>query len=203
MEKQERIEKEKLLRKNLILDAAVKTFARLGYDRTTVNDIAREAGYSKSNLYFYFKNKDEILFELIEDVIRYRAEELRKLVEFEEKAIDKLRRFIKKAFDYVQSHRELMCILYSEQEKLHVFEKEEKFRSLIMNDKIEAIKALTAIFNKGMKSGEFEKEDPQKNAILFLSMIGGAIVHWIHSNNEVNLDEYESKIINILQKGMI
>ena len=37
----------------------MKTFARAGYDNTTMNDIAKEAGYSKANLYFYFKNKEK------------------------------------------------------------------------------------------------------------------------------------------------
>lgn len=44
-----------------ILAAAGRLFAQLGYDRCAVADIAREAGMSQGNVYWYFASKDEIL----------------------------------------------------------------------------------------------------------------------------------------------
>lgn len=44
-----------------ILAAAVRVFARTGYDSVTMRDIAREAGYTAGALYTYFENKQEIL----------------------------------------------------------------------------------------------------------------------------------------------
>jgi AcrR family transcriptional regulator len=44
-----------------ILDAAARAFARTGMHGTTVQDIAREAGYTAASLYTYFKSKQEIL----------------------------------------------------------------------------------------------------------------------------------------------
>jgi len=41
-------------RKNTILKAAMRVFSTKGFVTTTMNDIAREAGFSKSALYFYF-----------------------------------------------------------------------------------------------------------------------------------------------------
>ena len=52
-------------RKQRILDAAVNLFVHYGYDKTTVNDIAREAGISKGAIYLHFKSKDELLEALI------------------------------------------------------------------------------------------------------------------------------------------
>jgi AcrR family transcriptional regulator len=49
-------------REGRILDAAARLFAHYGYDKTTVDDIAREAGVSKGAIYLHFKGKDE-LFE--------------------------------------------------------------------------------------------------------------------------------------------
>lgn len=48
--------------KNLkMLDAAVATFARYGVKRTTMGDVATEAGISRQTLYSSFPNKDELL----------------------------------------------------------------------------------------------------------------------------------------------
>ena len=38
-----------------------KTILKNGIENTSMDDIAKEAGYSKATLYVYFKNKDEII----------------------------------------------------------------------------------------------------------------------------------------------
>lgn len=51
-------------REERILDAAAELFVHYGYDKTTVSDIARQAGVSKGAIYLHFKSKDE-LFEAL------------------------------------------------------------------------------------------------------------------------------------------
>ena len=48
-----------------ILDAAAELFVHYGYDKTTVSDIAREAGISKGAIYLHFDSKDALLEGLI------------------------------------------------------------------------------------------------------------------------------------------
>ncbi|MCC6640597.1 MAG: TetR/AcrR family transcriptional regulator [Deltaproteobacteria bacterium] len=48
-------------KREAILGAAIKVFARSGYHRARVSDIAREAGIAYGLVYHYFKNKEEIL----------------------------------------------------------------------------------------------------------------------------------------------
>jgi AcrR family transcriptional regulator len=59
-------------RQQQILDAAAAVIIRLGYDKTTVSDIAEEAGASRRTVYLYFKGKEE-LFEalLYREWLRY------------------------------------------------------------------------------------------------------------------------------------
>ena len=47
--------------KDAILRAALTRFASYGYKRTSLNDIADEAGLSRPTLYSYFKNKEAIV----------------------------------------------------------------------------------------------------------------------------------------------
>lgn len=49
-------------RENRILDAASQLFVHYGFDKTTISDIAREAGVSKGAIYLHFESKDQ-LFE--------------------------------------------------------------------------------------------------------------------------------------------
>jgi AcrR family transcriptional regulator len=50
----------KVDRRGSILDAAVSCFARYGYRRTTMDEVAREAGISRAALYLYFENKESL-----------------------------------------------------------------------------------------------------------------------------------------------
>jgi len=51
----------------LILDAAIKVFARKGYHGSRVSDIAREADIAYGLVYHYFTNKEEILRTIFEE----------------------------------------------------------------------------------------------------------------------------------------
>ncbi len=53
------------IREQQILETAADLFVHYGYDKTTVGDIAREAGISKSAFYLHFKNKEQLLEELL------------------------------------------------------------------------------------------------------------------------------------------
>lgn len=48
-----------------ILNTALQLFCQNGYFKTTTNEIAKVANISIGNLYFYFKDKDTIFFEII------------------------------------------------------------------------------------------------------------------------------------------
>lgn len=47
-------------KKNLILKAAEKRFERLGYNLTTIDDIAKDLRIAKSGIFYYFKSKDDL-----------------------------------------------------------------------------------------------------------------------------------------------
>lgn len=62
-------------REKRILDAAADLFVHYGYDKTTVSDIAREAGVSKGAIYLHFESKDKLFEGLIVREMRTYAEE--------------------------------------------------------------------------------------------------------------------------------
>lgn len=56
-------------RRDQILEAALRVFARKGFAESTVDDIAAETGLAKATLYLYFPSKEHLLRKLID---RYR-----------------------------------------------------------------------------------------------------------------------------------
>jgi TetR/AcrR family transcriptional regulator len=64
-------------KRRAILDRSAELFSEYGYDRASMNKIAAACGVSKANLYHYYKDKDELLF----DVIRAHLDDLLQVVE--------------------------------------------------------------------------------------------------------------------------
>ena len=62
----ERKEKQKLEIKKAILDASMKLFVEQGYENVSIRKIADLIEYSPTTVYLYFKDKNEILFNLHE-----------------------------------------------------------------------------------------------------------------------------------------
>jgi TetR/AcrR family transcriptional repressor of uid operon len=53
--------------KNKIIESAITTFSKYGYDKSRMDDIAITANLSKGTIYLYFKNKEE-LFNAISEI---------------------------------------------------------------------------------------------------------------------------------------
>ena len=56
----ERKEREKLQRRQSIVDAAERVFFSKGYDNSSMDDVAKEAELSKGTLYLYFDSKEDL-----------------------------------------------------------------------------------------------------------------------------------------------
>src|SRR4030043_82903 len=52
---------------NRILESAIKVFARKGFHKSRISEIAAEAEVADGTIYLYFKNKDDILIRLFEN----------------------------------------------------------------------------------------------------------------------------------------
>src|SRR5436853_7622676 len=56
-------------RRQEIIDAAIKVFARTGFAETSVQDVADEAGVVPTAVYYHFAGKDELFDVVLQSVI--------------------------------------------------------------------------------------------------------------------------------------
>jgi len=59
-----------------ILDKSIVLFAELGFAKASIRDLVRAVGVTNSTVYVHFKNKDQILFSIIENIAAVLREEL-------------------------------------------------------------------------------------------------------------------------------
>lgn len=90
-----------------ILRAAIKVFARKGFYATRVSEIAKAAGVADGTIYLYFKNKDDVLVSIFDDRITKLIAVLRDEVEKAEGFEDKLRRVVELQLGLLEGQRDL------------------------------------------------------------------------------------------------
>ena len=73
---------ERTLREERILDAAATLLARWGYRKTTIDDVAREAGVGKGTIYLHWKDKNDLFRAAIwREQQRYSEETMRRIAD--------------------------------------------------------------------------------------------------------------------------
>ena len=83
------------IRRAEIMDAAMLLFMEKGYTNTTTQDIVDKVNISRGLLYYHFKNKEDILYCLVERYSEKLLRDIRVIVYDEDKtAIEKIRAFI-------------------------------------------------------------------------------------------------------------
>ena len=65
------------VKKERIMDAALKEFAEYGYENGSTNRIVKNCGVSKGSLFKYFENKEDLYFYMIDTVSAQMGEEIR------------------------------------------------------------------------------------------------------------------------------
>ncbi len=77
-----------------ILAAAEHAFLKFGIEKITLEDIARDCGVQKTALYYYFKNKEEIIAEMIEQKMHWITEIVRDEVFKKDNVKERLRTYM-------------------------------------------------------------------------------------------------------------
>jgi len=107
---QERIDR----RRAQILAAASRVFARQGFHRTTVREVAREAGIADGTIYLYFASKQELLLALLGQLGRV-AERPADFAELAgEDARASLDSYLRRRFEDLGDWRQLFAAVFPE-----------------------------------------------------------------------------------------
>ncbi len=160
-------------KRRLLLDAAVRVFARKGYHTCRVGDIAEEAGVAHGLLYHYFASKEELL----ETVFRENWSDLLGAVKAVEESGEPAREQLRQvAAILLRSWRrdpDLVRVLVREvarspQVQLRVAEIGEAFE------------ALERIVRRGQEAGEFRSDlDPRLAAVIFYGALEEILTGWV------------------------
>ena len=172
-----------------LLSAAAHLFRDKGFDRTTVRDIAAAVGIQSGSIFHHFKSKEDILFAVMEEVIRFNTERLRQAVASADTPLERLRNLVRAELTAtVGDTREAMTVMVQEWRCLS---EDNQRRALALRDVYERL--WLDVLGDLHAEGAF-RADPFILRRLITGMIGWT-PNWFSTNRRLSLDDLADIVV--------
>lgn len=182
-----------------LVEAARQVFARFGYKKTALDDIAREARRGKSTIYYYFKSKDDIFKAVIDTEAEIKTKTIEEKISTIDDPQQKLRTYI---YTRMQAFRTV--VNYYDAIKNDLLDQlyfVDSLRSEHLNAEINQIKQM---FQEGIAKGVFRIQNPELTAKTIVTALHGFEVPLIHKNlSDEELEKAVDEMLNILFFGIV
>jgi len=174
-------------KRRLILDAAVRVFARQGFHTCRVSDIADEAGVAYGLVYHYFRSKDEVLDTLFLERWNVLLEAIRETDRQDISPREKLYAIASFIVDSYRHDRDLMKVIIVE-----VTRAANSFGRTHLAKIREAYELIAGIVERAQADGTFRTTvTPQFAAMAFYGAIEQVLTGWIFEVLPRGEAEYE------------
>ncbi|MGQ9477336.1 MAG: TetR/AcrR family transcriptional regulator [Candidatus Bipolaricaulia bacterium] len=143
-------------KRELIREAAIRTFSEKGFHQTRAEEIAQAAGVAVGTIYNYFKSKEEILL----DIFATEFEEWKRFYEELRRSglpvVEQVREILQEHFRLLRERRELMQVLLRER-----FKPDKKLKAQLTRLYREIVSYVEDIIRRGVEEGWIRECDPK------------------------------------------
>ncbi|MBX2932035.1 MAG: TetR/AcrR family transcriptional regulator [Chitinophagaceae bacterium] len=185
-----------------IINGAKKLMQQYGLKKTTMEDIAKAAGKSKSTLYYYFKDKEEIFDRVINLEIDEFFQTVKITVNKQADAISMLKAYIVTKVKTLRDKTNLYSFAIENDLQGRINKEFTNLRNRYDN---EERKLISSILTKGVESKLFTNEiTPEIDTLseLLVSCIRGVEMDIIAHNKNKALADKADLLVQILIKGI-
>jgi TetR/AcrR family fatty acid metabolism transcriptional regulator len=180
-----------------ILDAAVAVFARTGYFAARVSDIAKKAGVADGTIYLYFRNKEDILVRLFDEVMSEHVEEARGAVRALSSAPERLLAVAQRHLSVLGANRDLAAVFQVELRQSTRFM--ERFTASWLRD---YFALLDEVMEQGQRDGSVRSDI---NRTLAAKMLFGAldetVTSWLLADKPYPLEDLAAPVVDLFLRG--
>ena len=144
--------------KEKIVQAAITTFSKYGYDKTRMDDIAKSAKLGKGTLYLYFKSKEELFYDISENSIKELKEQLSKLFSKKEDLVHDAEKFYDQYRNLIHDSEKVSFEMIAESSR------NPKLRKVLYEQRMKVYDIVIDYLRRQIEKGFFRK-DVDVNAI--------------------------------------
>lgn len=186
-------------KREAILRAAIKVFARNGYFNSKVSDIASEAGIADGTVYLYFKSKEEVLHSVFDRAMEeFISEGKREIAEIQD-VREKLRRIAQLHLGKLEADKDAAIVFQVELRGSTKFM--EKFSAAGFAQYLDIIRQTIV---EGQKQGVFRKDlSPTICSKIFYGALDEMVTNWILSKKDYALEPMADTVLEIFFGGVL
>jgi len=188
---------DKMDERDKIIKAGCELFAKYGFKKTTMDDIAKSSRKAKSTLYYYFKSKEEVL----ESVVQIEAEELKSKLEealkVKESPQSKLNSYIITRMKAMRNLSNLYMAFKDEYFEMYDF-----INRIRKNYDDYEFHVFKNILTDGVRSGTFEIEDVDLTSYVMMMATKG-IEYSFATEDNWQIEKNVNTLVNILFRGIL
>ena len=163
-----------------IIDSAVECFARTGFDKTKMDEIANASEVSKGTLYLYFKSKEDLFYGICESSLKKVKEQLNGMLGTRENLVSDAQRF----YDYFQKGVNPYHTLVVLEMSLMAM-RNPRVRRILMQYRLNQHLVISEFIGLQIRKG-FAREDVDKDAIAsgLIALYEGLVVNKVTGAND-------------------
>ncbi len=185
-------------KRDAILRAAIKVFARHGYFQSQVADVARVAGVAAGTVYLYFRSKDDLLVSIFERTMKDAIAEGRAALADVADPVDRLRRIARLHLDRLGRDRDLAVVMQVELRQSIKFM--ERFSSTHLQDYLNIIRRT---ISDGQAAGAFRNDvSPNAAAKVFFGALDEMATNWMLSRRKYALAGDADVVVDLIIGGL-
>jgi AcrR family transcriptional regulator len=179
-----------------ILSAAARLFCRNGYLGTSIEEIANTARVNKASIYYYYKNKSYLLFEVVTDHLQGMLDMAMQIVQADFEPTARLEALVKGHIRWQATHLETAGIGHVERKNLPTKLRQEY---ISLRDEYESIFRKT--IEDGMSRGDFSVTDAKLTTLLILGLTA-SVNQWYQPKGRLSADEIAAKASAFISKAL-
>lgn len=181
-----------------ILSAAAELFRMQGYASTSMQEIADAVGLSRPALYYHFKNKEELLGSLVEEItVRTQREAARIAASAGgSNHSETLKVMVRAQALWILRHPQHFAVVQRDESSLP-----EHLRAIQDTAKRDLLDSFRQVIATGMKAGQFRQVEPTIVALCIFGMCNST-VQWFTPGNRLS-EEQVADVIADLATAMV
>ena len=186
-------------KRRVLLDAAVRVFARKGYHAARVGDIAEEAGVAYGLLYHYFDSKEDVLRSVFRETWRALIETIKSVEEDEDQPREQLRKVAEILLRSWRREPDLVRVLVLEVTRSQHLAEE-------MDEIVASFAAIQEIVERGQADGSIRADlDARLASYVFYGAIDELLTGWVLGrlpDSDEDLARAEHTVVEIVAGGL-
>ncbi len=189
-----------------VYESALGVFARFGYKKTTMDDIAKQMGMSQGNMYLYVKSKRDLYEKSIIHALYKYEKFMIDALQTDEDVVKQIIAMSEAGFMYIANNEELRAILVSDKDLL-LRSPAEIFSSDNIENYMEDYgfgkNILARCLTQGVKEKRFRKFNIDYISELLHQIYIMFIKQILIMPEEISIREMTKEIVNLVLYGIV